>query len=376
MEYIRKISHSTSVKEINIIKEATNTEVGIADFKYRPVFSVFDIGTIIPPLELDNSTINLMQAFNFKILKENEIETHYLGLIGNNFENISIEDAISKKLKPTISRVKFVNRLAPTFIAGAWDYSNFKNTPANNFVLPLEFISRNILSKNSSVWKRIEDGELKISDLNLPDNFKKGDSVPKELAPILDFSTKFEPDDRYVSKLEALNILGVNNNTFDKINKITVIASKLMTSYAESRDFVREDGKVEYIKIFEEGVEKILLADAVCTWHEDRLLFNGFNISKQLIRNKIKELNPKWYEEIQLAKKQAKHEGHDDFRKLMNSDIKYISPEPIFFENVNNVFRAATNQWLAEKIYDIYPSNNESIKDNLCRAIEDFISNN
>ena len=137
-----------------------------------------------------------------------------------------------------------------------------------------------------------------------------------------------------------------------------------MTEYAKSRGFTRVDGKIEYITFNENNLQEIVLGDAVCTWHEDRLLTpQGLGISKQRIRDKVKKINPLWYEEIQKSKLRAKKEGIDDFRKLMK--LEYTSPEPEFFEKLNNLFRASTNPWVDNKYYNIYENKNE-------RAVEEF----
>ncbi len=373
MEYLRTISHATSVKSISIIKEATQKEHGITDFGCRPVFSVFDIGTIEPPIPLDNSTVNLMIGFNFELLKEQGIESHYISLVTENGEEISARDAVANKTPTTIARMKFVNRVMPEFRDGKWDYSMFQYPVNNNYVHPIEFISRNDLPKSSSVWKRVNKGDLALKDLGLPNDFTPGNEVDSNLKPILDYSTKFEPDDRYLTASQTLEILGISQERFQSINSITKKASDIMTDYAASRGFTRLDGKVEYITVHEDGTQKDILGDAVCTWHEDRLLTpQGVGISKQRIRNKVVELNPEWYEDIGKAKDRAIKEGVEDFRTLMNPDIKYVSPSPDFFEAVNTLFRAGTNVWVNSKIYDLYPENDESLEDNLARAVEEF----
>ena len=116
----------------------------------------------------------------------------------------------------------------------------------------------------------------------------------------------------------------------------------------------------------------LLLADSVCTWHEDRLTTHGIGISKQRIRDKVKILNPKWYVEIKRAKEQAKSEGLKDFRTLMDKSIRYDSPTPEFFNAINRLFRSGTNQWVDARVYDVYPSKQESLENNLERAVEEF----
>ncbi len=98
----------------------------------------------------------------------------------------------------------------------------------------------------------------------------------------------------------------------------------------------------------------------------------GIGISKQRIRNKVKQLNPAWYENIQQSKERAINEGVEDFRTLMDPTIRYTSPGVEFFGAINSLFRAGTNQWVDTRVYDLYPTRRESLEDNLARATEEF----
>jgi phosphoribosylaminoimidazole-succinocarboxamide synthase len=252
----------------------------------------------------------------------------------------------------------------------------FGGSQSQCYVQPIEFISRNGLPKESSVWKRVAKGQVSLTDLGLPADFKQGDEVPASLKPILDYSTKFEKGDRYLSPEQTRQLMGISQERFDGINGTTRKASNIMTDYAAARGFVRADGKVEYVTFLaKQGdlwVPVDVLGDAVCTWHEDRLLFNGFPVSKQPIRDKVKKLNPEWYAAIEAAKDRAEKEHVKDFRTLIDPSIKYVSPSPEFFEGINQLFRAGTNQWVASRVYDVYPGKKESLEDSLARAIEEF----
>src|SRR2546423_7204052 len=111
--YIDKIHHATSVKTIFVVQRPTEAEPGIADFQFNPVFSVFDYGTLQPPVPLDNSTIALMAAYNFERLREAGIDSHYLALVHEG-EPISAAEAIRRGVAPDTLRVRLVNRLLPT----------------------------------------------------------------------------------------------------------------------------------------------------------------------------------------------------------------------------------------------------------------------
>jgi phosphoribosylaminoimidazole-succinocarboxamide synthase len=369
-QYKRTVDHATSVKRIGIIEEPTTSSDGVADFTFNPVFSVFDYGTIQPAVPLDNSTICTMGGFNFELLREQGIPTHYLALVTPSGEEISAREAIAQGIAPNTMRVRFVNRLMPEFKNGVWDYSKFGSGIVNNYVQPIEFISRNELPESASVWKRIKEGKLTLADLGLPADFKPGMAIPD--APLLDFTTKFEKGDKPLTPAQAQAYMGIDDVRFNRMSGITRRASRLMTDYAASRGFKRLDGKVEYVVVPTAGVPTDMLGDAVCTWHEDRLLYGSTGISKQRIRDKIKALNPEWAAEIDRAKKQAEQEGVKDFRELMDQAIKYNSPSPEFFQGINALFQAATNQWVGSRLYVTAPGKTDSLEDGLARAIEEF----
>jgi phosphoribosylaminoimidazole-succinocarboxamide synthase len=321
-----------------------------------------------------------MQGFNFELLAKEGIDSHYIGLVARAGELLGATDVLARRstpqaVIPDTTRLNFVNRVMPRFDEqkGEWDYSAFQNPEANNYVHPLELMSRNDLPEASSVWKRVRDGQTTMEALGLPADFKPGDTIPAELIPILDYSTKFEPDDRYLTPEQARQMAGLSEARFAAMNETTRKASRLMTDYAESRGFKRLDGKVEQVTYVFDGRQVDVLGDAVCTWHEDRLMSQfGIGISKQRIRDKIKKLNQAWYDEIQRAKKQAKDEGVDDFRKLMDPEIKYVSPDAGFFHAVNRMFQAATNQWVDGRVFEPFPGKHEDLRSNLERAIEEF----
>ena len=80
----------------------------------------------------------------------------------------------------------------------------------------------------------------------------------------------------------------------------------------------------------------------------------------------------RWYVEIQRAKQRVIDEGVEDFRTLMNPNIHYTSPEPEFFEAINNLFRAGTNMWVNARVYQVYPFPSGTLANDLERAVEEF----
>ena len=350
--YVDRIRHPTSVKTIFVVQRPAETEPGIADFRFNPVFSVFDYGTLQPPAPLDNSTIALMAAFNFERLREAGIGSHYLSMV-NEGEPLSAAEAIRRGIAPDTLRVRLVNRLQPAHTrvppegGCGWDYSIFHAPPSNHFVVPIEFISRVKIGGNSSVWKRVERGEVTLADLGLPPEIRSGDPLPHH---VLDYSTKYEPEDRYVSAEGARQLTGFSQERWARINQTTAEVSRQMTEFARSRGVEREDGKVEYVTL-DHRREQDVLGDAVTTLHEDRLILDGIDITKQAIRNAVRRFSPDWAAEIDRAKTEARRRGVADFRTLMDPGVRYVSPPGEFFERYNALARAFVNHWVGAAVY-------------------------
>jgi phosphoribosylaminoimidazole-succinocarboxamide synthase len=197
------------------------------------------------------------------------------------------------------------------------------------------------------VWKRVSRGEISLADLGLPADIQPGDPLPTH---VLDYSTKYEPEDRYVSVEEARAITGFPSERWAKINRTTAEASRLMTEHARSRGVEREDGKVEFVTL-DHRASKDVLGDAVTTLHEDRLILDGTDITKQAIRDAVKRSSPEWAAEIDRAKSEARRQGVADFRSLMDPALRCTLPPASFFHRYNALARAFVNHWLNATVY-------------------------
>jgi phosphoribosylaminoimidazole-succinocarboxamide synthase len=260
---------------------------------------------------------------------------------------LSAAEAIRQGLAPDTLRVALVNRLLPTHTPSGWDYSLFQSPPTNHFVVPIEFISRVRIGANSSVWKRVARGEISLQQLGLPPNIQPGDPLPHH---VLDYSTKYEPEDRYVGAEEARSLTRFPSERWDRINRTTAEASRLMTEWAKSKGVEREDGKVEFVTI-DHREETDVLGDAVTTLHEDRLILDGTDVTKQAIRDAVKRSSPEWAAEIDRAKTEARSRGVADFRTLMDPAVQYVSPPAEFFDRYNALARAFVNHWIGAAVY-------------------------
>jgi len=280
-----------SVKDLEIIKKPNQNETGIGRFVFSDRYSVFDWGEMPDDIENKGKSLCISAAYFFEKLEKMGIKTHYIGLV---------EDGEAKKLAeiqnlPNTMEVKMVRVLKPTKKELNYDYSIYEGEK-NNFLIPLEIIYRNSLPQGSSVFKRLEDGSLKLEDLGLVKTPVPGQDLEK---PLLDVSTKLEPSDRYMDWTEAKEISHLSSHEMDDMKKTTLLINQLITEEANKMGLKYEDGKIELA--FDEQ-RKFLVVDVLGTLDECRFTFEGMPVSKEIARIYYRKTD--WYKEIVEAKKQ------------------------------------------------------------------------
>jgi len=278
-----------SVKDLKIINEAEKTEPGIGRFYFSDRYSVFDWGEMPDHIHEKGKSICIVSAYFFEKLEKLGIKTHYRGIIENGkLKTLDELNEPSDEIEFKLLRV-----IKPEVKNGKYDYSIYKNIKSN-FLIPLEVIYRNYLPEGSSVFKRLENKSLNLKDLNLQSFPKPGKKLDK---PIIEFSTKLEEKDRYITEKEAKEISFLTDREIEKIKNITLKINKIITEEVKNLNLINEDGKFEF------GIDenrKIILVDAVGTLDESRFTYNGFSVSKEILR--IYYRKTKWYKEVIEAK--------------------------------------------------------------------------
>jgi phosphoribosylaminoimidazole-succinocarboxamide synthase len=148
-----------------------------------------------------------------------------------------------------------------------------------NCLIPLQVIYRNMLPENASVFRRLESGTVTLAQLGLSQPPKPNDRLENAL---IEFTTKLEEIDRFVSEMEAKSIARLTDLQFAEVKRLTLAINELVTSHAAARRLVHADGKVEF-GIRDDGV--IMLVDAVGTADDNRFLYNGAHVTKQVLRD-------------------------------------------------------------------------------------------
>jgi len=280
-----------SVKDLVVIEKPLENKSGRGRFIFSDRYSVFDWGEMPDHIPNKGKSLCISAAYFFEKLESMGIRTHYLGLVeGGQLKRIS-----EVKGPVDIMEVKLLRVLKPPKTADGYDYSDYKKED-NNFLVPLEVIFRNSLPAGSSVFKRLEKGELELKELGLEKTPIPGEKLEK---PFIDVSTKLEESDRYMNWKEAKKITNFSESQLSEIRKITTIVNKLITEEANRVGLKYEDGKIEF------GLDvnkELLIVDVLGTLDECRFTFKGMSISKEIARLYYRKTP--WYQEVLKAKKE------------------------------------------------------------------------
>ena len=314
-----------SVKDLTVIEKPLRSKSGRGRFIFSDRYSVFDWGEMPDYIENKGKSLCISAAYFFEKLEKMGMKTHYIGLV---------EDGDAKKIAeiknlPNTMEVKLVKVLKPLQKNNAYDYSLYKKEQ-NNFLIPLEIIYRQSLPKGSSVFKRLNEGTLKLKDLGLEKMPVSQQDLEK---PFLDVSTKLESSDRYMGWIEAKQISHLSSQEMDEIKKITLLINQLINEEAKKIGLKYEDGKIELA--FNEQ-RKFLAVDVLGTLDECRFTFKGMPISKEITRLYYRKTH--WYKELIDAKKKDEVSWKDKVN---------LSPPPLpprLKELISMAYCAFTNE--------------------------------
>ncbi|MCR4368643.1 MAG: phosphoribosylaminoimidazolesuccinocarboxamide synthase [archaeon] len=297
-----------SVKNLLVQKEPVDDSLGIGVFEFTDDYSVFDYGKMPDTIPGKGEALCRQSAYNFKALeKEFGLKTHFRKLVSGN------------KMEVNLVRV-----LLPQ--------NNQIYEETRNYLVPLEIIFRNSLPEGSSVFKRIESGQIGREDLGLEHMPKPGEKFEK---PFLDVSTKLEPTDRYLSWDEALELSKISEDQLYDLKEHALNINDFITQKAQSLGLEHADGKVEF------GVgpkNELILVDVCGTLDENRFLWNGIHVSKQVCRDFYK--TTPWYKAIEDAKAGGVEKSAWPAPQPLPQELKDI---------VANMYKSVCEAWTGEK---------------------------
>ena len=326
-----------SVKNLIVREEPGWDQLGLGHFVFSDRYSVFDWGEMPDLIPEKGKVLAVMGGYNFELLEERGIETHYLGMVeeGNYSDPLKTGSLSSPS---NLMAISLAHKPEIRETSDGYEYENLENW--GNFLIPLEIVFRNYIPEGSSIRRRYDPDDIGLKFENWPDEEVKLES------PMVEFSTKLERQDRYLSREKAFEISGLTESEFSELEEIGSQVNRELTDHARQAGFKHLDGKIECI--YDHG--DILLADVAGTFDENRFSFDGRQISKEVLRAWYKKQDEDWYSEVVSAKETSKEGGSSDWKKAVTKDPKELDPD--LKRLVADLYRAGANRWLGSDLFD------------------------
>lgn len=339
-----KPDYQGSVQELYYLADQPDSMVS----KTMPGGSVFDVGTIfsIPqsdicraalrhkiysllesPAEWENINEHIKKRFAgepefLSFLSQGPLEefrskgayTHHLGMIDRDTGEV-----YRHTYPPNPSQYVLVKKyqiIKPERVTclehHLWDYSRYYS--ADKYVIPLENIVRIGITSASSIYrnylKQSQEGRKDyLAELGLGQELIPWTAFPR---PIVDFTTKYEPEDRNLKLQEALLISGNNAETLINIIKMSLLGAIFISEFFNRIGLFLWDLKWE---IARDG-ENLVFVDTIDTDSirvTTRTDYNGknyyVNFNKQSMRDYYQIMHEPWFEAVKAAKAEAQQSG-------------------------------------------------------------------
>lgn len=349
----------TSVKEFRVEEEPTADSLGRGRFVFTDDYSVFDWGRMPDTIPGKGASLCTMGAFNFELLDFNHVPTHYRGVVERGAQRTSdganggtpqddrgVGDAKDLGECRNAPREMAIDLVQVPNLAydGAYDYDGFYDEIGNNYLIPLEIVFRNTVPVGSSLRARGTPADYGLDG----DDYRDGEEWPDEPVdlpePVVEFSTKFEEQDRYLTREEADEISGPAS--IDRLEELALAVNHVVTDRADRTGFVHEDGKIECL--YHDGTIKV--ADVLGTFDENRFSYDGQQVSKEVVRQYYKRENAGWVEAVGAAKEAVDERDIADWRSVCSVEPNPLPEEVI--AAVADLYAAGTNAYTEDDWFD------------------------
>jgi len=242
-------------------------------------------------------------------------KTHHVGMLDAKTGAVASEGLPENESTYNVVRRYDVKKPPLVKLLGhpLYDYAQFPGM--DKYVVPLEVIVRFGLTSGSSVYKKY----LKLGSDAQKKAFQQELGVDGELEawqylrqPIIDFTSKFEPEDRGVTKQEAILMSGLEAGQFVDLGKLAVLGAWVVRNMVEEMGLRLWDLKWEFARdgddlVFVDTIDTDSIratGEAERGGHKFAIHFN-----KQAMRDYYEIAHPDWIKGINDAKSKARSTG-------------------------------------------------------------------
>jgi phosphoribosylaminoimidazole-succinocarboxamide synthase len=369
----------TSVKEIRVDRgpgpradPGAGVDPGAGRFVFSDDYSVFDWGRMPDAIPDKGAALCTMGAHNFELLDVNHVPTHYRGVYeepGDEGEPLELGDCAvaPRAMAIELTRTPELPHVGggtpdvddPDGIHAGYDYGAYRAAAGDDYLIPLEIVFRNRVPLGSSLRERGSPADFGVDPDDLDGEDGDGDGWPDEPValpePIVEFSTKFEAQDRYLDRHEARAIAG--DASLDRLEELALAVDHVLSREARRADvdgggdgddegLVHEDGKIECR--YRDG--ELQVADVVGTLDENRFAYAGQELSKEVVRQYYRREHPDWVDAVATAKREAREAGVADWRGRCPIDPPSLPDDVV--ATVAEMYAATTNAYTRSRWFD------------------------
>ncbi|WP_328384517.1 hypothetical protein OHQ88_33810 (plasmid) [Micromonospora zamorensis] len=300
------ILHST--KTLEVLEPPTATRTGVGVFEYTDHFTVFHYGRMPDLIPGKGEATCRMAAFNFTLLEEAGVPTHFRRFIPPN------------RIEFDLARVPDPDSGPPS---------------VGTYLVPVQVLFRNELPHGNSVHRRLAAGTLTQAQAGL----RRIPTVGEKLyPPLIEYATMLEAVNRFIGPAEAQRLAGVTGDQFQAMGDLAVKVNNVLSGHAREVGLNHCDGKVEFLAI-DDG--RIVVADSPGTPDESRLMANGVHCGKQVLRD--------WYvtHRLEVPVNQLIADGVPRDRWPLPAPLP-----PEFLPVMSDLYRALSATWTGERFSD------------------------
>ncbi|MFT4881129.1 MAG: phosphoribosylaminoimidazole-succinocarboxamide synthase [Natronomonas sp.] len=341
----------TSVKRVRVEKPAGAEALGRGSFEFTDDYSVFDWGKMPDEVPGKGASLCTMGAFNFELLEAAGVPTHYRGVVAGDGDDRAAVDIDTALGRGTTPREMAINLAQvpdlPFEERTGYDYDAYHDAAGSNYVVPLELVFRNRVGVGSSLRSRTDPGDHDLDHGSWPE---EAVDLPEA---VVEFSTKYEEQDRYLDHAAANRVAGAAD--LAELEALAREVNRVLTERAAEAGFVHQDGKIECV--YHDG--DLLVADVVGTFDENRFAYDGQQVSKEVLRQHHRRTQPGWVEAVGEAKREADERGLADWRGLCGR-----APDPLASSVIrvaSDLYCAGANAYIGQEAFDA-PGLDEAVR--------------
>jgi phosphoribosylaminoimidazole-succinocarboxamide synthase len=260
---------------------------------------------------------SLTSSPTWKELRRSGLTHHSLGLVDGSGYAVALGGRANRLAVRALGRppVKAETRDGKL----VWDYAAYQSRP-ERVLVPLEVVFRFGAPEGSSFLGRLEEIPGYAQSFGFAEPPRAGDAFPY---PIVEFFTKLEPSDRFLTREEALAVAALRPEELDDLVALTLLTALRIREVFAPLGLELWDGKLEFA--FLPGAEGssrrgFQLVDSIGP-DELRLIGpGGVHFSKEFLRRIYR--GGEWYAAVERAKSVANDRGQKDWKRICVEEFK------------------------------------------------------